>query len=102
MTSINVITSYLSNYGFFELYRKKRKRKMVKLLLNNNNINGLTVTFGSGYTRDLLANNYSVDLIEIPSSFERNLKELASRIGNKQRKLEKCNISNLSQRINFE
>ena len=66
LTPMNLISSYLSNYGFFKLYRND----------NYNNILGLTGTLGSEKTKNLLDTIYNLDFVYIPTVRERLLKEL--------------------------
>ena len=68
LTTMNLISSFLSNYGFFKLYRDDEV----------NNIYGLTGTLGSENTLDLLDKIYGLDFLYIPPARKRKLKQLTS------------------------
>ena len=63
---MNLISSFLSNYGFFKLYRDDEI----------NNIYGLTGTLGSENAKDLLNAIYGLDFLYIPPNRIRKLKQL--------------------------
>ena len=67
---ISVLTSYLSNLGYFKRYIKE----------NGNFIYGMTGTLGSEKTRNLLKEIYHLDFDYIPTNTARILKELTSNI----------------------
>ena len=66
LTAMNLISSFLSNYGFFKLYRDEEV----------NNIYGLTGTLGSENAKDLLNSIYGLDFLYIPPARKRKLKQL--------------------------
>lgn len=70
LTSVSTITSYLSNVGFFNLYKKE----------NENNIIGLTGTLGSENAQKMLNNIYNLDFAFIPPASERMLFQLLPRL----------------------
>lgn len=66
LTIMNLISSFLSNYEFFKLYRNDEI----------NNIYGLTGTLGSENAKDLLNKIYDLDFLYIPPARKRKLKQL--------------------------
>ena len=66
LTTMNLISSFLSNHGFFKLYRDDEI----------NNIYGLTGTLSSENAKDLLNAIYGLDFLYIPPNRIRKLKQL--------------------------
>ena len=69
VTPYDIITNYLSNFGFFRRYKR-----------NSNNIYGLTGTIGDSQTMKILEILYELDFDYIPPENIRILKELESKI----------------------
>jgi len=69
VTPYNIVTNYLSNFGFFRRY-----------IRNSNNIYGLTGTIGNSQTMKILEILYELDFDYIPPEKVRILKELESKI----------------------
>ena len=74
ITPINIITNFQSNYGFFNLYKKKEC----------NNIYGLTGTLGSMASKTLLKKIYDLDFAFIPPFYQRKLEQLCPRLENSE------------------
>ena len=70
LTSVSTITSYLSNVGFFNLYKNEKE----------NNIIGLTGTLGSETAQNMLNKIYDLDFAFIPPASERMLVQLLPRL----------------------
>ena len=70
LTSVSTITSYLSNVGFFNLYKNEKE----------NNIIGLTGTLGSETAQSMLNKIYGLDFAFIPPASERMLIQLLPRL----------------------
>ena len=63
LTPMNLITSYLSNFGFFKLYNDNEKKI--------NKIYGLTGTLGTERCQELLNHIYNLDFVFIPTARDR-------------------------------